>query len=87
MSDKTPIEKLRILLPHWIEHNHSHEAEFKKWADLVRNEKGMTGVAALLDKAITSMEETDKILTEALSKIGGPPEGHHHHHHHGHDHD
>ena len=86
MSDKTPIEKLRILLPHWIEHNHSHEAEFKKWAALVR-EEGDGAVSDLLAKAITSMEETDKILTEALSKVGGPAEGHHHHHHHGHDHD
>ncbi len=86
MSDKTPIEKLRILLPHWIEHNHSHEAEFKKWAKLIRNEKSMAAVAALLDKAIISMEETDKILAEALSKIGGPSLEHHHHHHgHGHD--
>ena len=85
MAEKTPTEKLRILLPHWIEHNHSHEAEFKKWAELIRTEE-MEEVAGLLDKAITSMEETDKILSEALNKIGGAAEAHHHHHHH-HDHD
>ena len=38
MDQKTTMEKLQILLPHWIEHNHNHEAEFKKWADLARAE-------------------------------------------------
>ena len=27
------VEKLRILLPHWIEHNQEHAAEFRSWAD------------------------------------------------------
>ena len=38
MDEKTTMEKLQILLPHWIEHNHNHETEFKKWVDLVRSE-------------------------------------------------
>ena len=38
MDQKTTMEKLRILLPHWIEHNHNHEAEFKKWVELVGSE-------------------------------------------------
>lgn len=84
MSEKTPIEKLRILLPHWIEHNHSHEAEFKKWAEQIRKH-GEGAVADLLNKAIVSMEETGKILSEALAKMGGAAEGHHHHHDHEHD--
>ena len=85
MSEKTPIEKLQILLPHWIEHNHNHEAEFKKWAEQIRH-IGENGIADLLDQAIASMGETDKILAEALEKLGGPAPGHDHHHH-GHHHD
>ena len=84
MSEKTGIEKLRILLPHWIEHNHNHGMEFKQWAEMVRRE-GAEEVAVLLEKAIACMEETDRIFDQALGIIGGPLSGHHHHH--GHDHD
>ena len=27
------VEKLRVLIPHWIEHNKEHAAEFRKWAE------------------------------------------------------
>jgi hypothetical protein len=84
MDQKSTKEKLQILLPHWIEHNHNHETEFKKWADLARAE-GQGGLADLLAKAVASMAETDGILQKALAEIGGPGEGHCHHHHHHHD--
>ncbi|NIV39428.1 MAG: hypothetical protein GWN58_61465, partial [Anaerolineae bacterium] len=29
-------EKARALLPHWIEHNTEHAAEFHRWAEKVR---------------------------------------------------
>ena len=82
MSEKSTIEKLQILLPHWVEHNNNHETEFKKWAEEARKEGGNT-LADLLDKAVASMATTDTILKEALKEVGGPDEGHHHH---GHDH-
>ncbi|MCX5876259.1 MAG: hypothetical protein NT087_08210 [Deltaproteobacteria bacterium] len=87
MDQKTTMEKLQILLPHWIEHNHNHETEFKKWVDLARAE-GQGPLAELLDKAVSSMAETDSILKKALAEVGGPGAGHHHghdHHHHHHD--
>lgn len=80
MTEKSNIEKLRILLPHWIEHNHSHGAEFEKWAQTMR-EEDQNEAAALIEKAIATMKDTDNILSEALQKIGGLMEGHHHHHH------
>ncbi len=80
MTEKTGAEKLRILLPHWIEHNHSHGAEFKKWAELAAQE-GQAEVAALLEQAIAAMAQTDTILEEALERLGGPAGGHHHHGH------
>lgn len=86
MTEKTNTEKLRILLPHWIEHNHSHGAEFKKWAETIR-EEGRNEVAELIERAIATMKDTDGILSEALQKIGGPMEEGHHHHHHEHGHD
>ena len=82
MAEQETIKKLRVLLPHWIEHNISHIAEFRKWEGEARKES-VEEVAQLLDKAISDMEEAGKSLSEALGKVGGPLEGgggHHHHH-------
>ncbi len=83
MSEQNTIEKLRVLLPHWIGHNNNHIAEFRKWEGEARKESGEE-VAQLIDKAISDMEVAGKSLSEALEKVGGPLEGgggHHHHHH------
>ncbi len=80
MSAQNTIEKLRVLLPHWIEHNNNHIAEFRKWEGEAREVSGEE-VAQLLDKAISDMEEAGKSLSEALEKVGGPlgsGGGHHH---------
>ena len=81
MTEKTELEKLRILLPHWIEHSHSHQHEFKKWAEVARSE-GKEDVADLIGKAISAMREADKVLEQGLSLLGGNVDGHGHHHHH-----
>ena len=31
------VEKLRVLLPHWIEHNAEHAAEFRAWAEKAKD--------------------------------------------------
>ena len=89
MDVKTTVEKLQILLPHWIEHNNNHEAEFRKWAEAARAE-GEESLGALLDKAASSMSATDAILKKMLTEAGGPSSDDHHHHHdhhhHGHHH-
>ena len=82
MSEQDTTKKLRVLLPHWIEHNNNHIAEFRKWEGEARTESGQE-VAPLLEKAIGDMEKVGKSLSEALEKVGGPLEGgggHHHHH-------
>ena len=84
MDEKTTKEKLQVLIPHWLEHNHGHAHEFKKWADAARQE-GLITEAGLIDKAIGIMHEADALLSEALVKLGGPAPGGHHHHH-GHEH-
>lgn len=76
----TKIEKLRVLLPHWIEHNHSHMKEFEKWAQAL-GKCGEKEAAGLIEKAISSLLGADKALSQALEKVGGPMEGHHRHHH------
>ncbi len=74
-------EKLRILLPHWIEHNNGHEAEWIKWAEVARNE-GKESIAETINAAIQKMQEVNVILEKALSESGGPATENHDHHHH-----
>jgi hypothetical protein len=80
MSEQDTTKKLRVLLPHWIEHNNNHIAEFRKWESEARTESGQE-VALLLEKAISDMEKAGKSLSEALEKVGGPLEGGGGHHH------
>lgn len=81
MSEQQTEEKLRVLLPHWIEHNQGHATEFRRWSAAARTEN-MEEVATLIDRAADIMEEADRLLSEALIKAGGPSHGGHHPHHH-----
>jgi hypothetical protein len=76
----TELDKLRVLLPHWIEHNKGHGNEFTKWASFCR-EHSAPDLAALLDLAIAQLQQASETLTEALEKMGGPGPSHHHHDH------
>lgn len=75
------IEKLRILLPHWIEHNRDHGREFAKWAASVRN-AGKGETAELLERAAAALQKADSALGEALHRLGGTLHGHGEHHRH-----
>jgi len=86
MDTLTDIEKLRLLIPHWIEHNRSHAAEFMRWAELART-SGAEQTASLIEKAAARLQKAEADLTAALEKAGGTPGAHghggDHHHHHG----
>ena len=79
------IEKLRIMLPHWIEHNRSHQEEFAEWAEQLAEKDA--GLADQLSRAVSSLKEAQEALGKALALTGGPlsggnGHGHQHHHHH-----
>ena len=79
------LEKLRVILPHWIEHNIGHSLEFAKWSKAL-NSSGEQEIARLLEKAEAFLRDADSVLKEALTRAGGElNEGDHHHPHH-HDH-
>lgn len=62
------IETLRILLAHWIEHNKSHEENFREWAE--KSEKlGKARVAELISKAADSLNAASLYLLEAKKHI------------------
>jgi hypothetical protein len=64
------IEKLRVLLPHWIEHNGEHAQEFREYAAHSGEVKDELMAAAQL------VGEANARLSEALDKLGGPLEHH-----------
>jgi len=74
MKASTEKDKLRILLPHWIEHNAGHLAEFREWA-----KKAGEAKQNILDAA-ARMEGANRALEAALEQMGGAMEDEHHHH-------
>ncbi len=82
------IEKLRVMLPHWIEHNRGHAEEFSQWADQLGPTEGE--LSGQLHRAVHSLEEAQCALEEALALAGGArsekeadgTDHEHHHHHH-----
>jgi len=83
------VEKLRVLLQHWIDHNKGHTGEFAKWQKLMADDdKGV--IADHIGEAIKEMDKANEYLAKGLQEAGGPKEnnggeGHHHHgdgHHH-----
>jgi hypothetical protein len=80
-------EKLRVLLPHWIEHNLGHGEECRKWSAIAR-EEGQAKISGHIDEAIKAMIKVNELLEMALREAGGPVQGggcaHHHNHHHEH---
>ena len=77
----TEIEKLRALLPHWMEHNGEHAAEFERWAETAAL-AGHEDAATLIRSAARQMEEANVTLQEALERLGGPVSLHQHPHTH-----
>lgn len=83
------VEKLRVMLQHWIEHNKGHVEEFEKWRKTM-SEEGQTSLADHITEAVKTMAQVNAQLGKALHEAGGPKsdgeEGHHHHGHHHHHH-
>ena len=73
------VEKLQLLLTHWLQHNESHSREYEKWAEVAR-QGGYSTAAECIEQALGLLAEADKAFEKALLSVGGPAEGHHHHH-------
>jgi hypothetical protein len=66
MPERTESDKLRILIPHWIEHNNEHAQEFRMWSSKAGKAEGDFKAAA------THLEAANDALREALIRLGGP---------------
>lgn len=82
------VEKLRVMLQHWIDHNKGHVEEFEKWRKTMADD-GQDELAGHITEAVKIMAEVNARLGKALHAAGGPKddEGHHHHDHDHHHHD
>lgn len=67
----TDMEKLRVLLPHWIEHNEEHATDFLDWADKA-SLAGRKDVAQLIRRAAQEMRQANDTLHLTLDELGGP---------------
>jgi hypothetical protein len=75
MSEERDLEKLRVLLAHWAEHNREHAEEFRRWAERVE-QLGVKEVASNLRAAVEDMEIASNRLGAALDQLGGPARHH-----------
>ncbi len=83
MTEKayTDIEKLQMLITHWLQHNESHGKEYAKWAAVAR-QAGHFTAAECIEQAVDLLAKADKAFVKALESVGGPGKGHQHPHHH-----
>ncbi len=71
--ENSEMEKLKILLDHWIEHNKEHGEEFREWAEKARDlgkavvHEDMLDAAQNMDKASESLRKALQELNKAKS--------------------
>ncbi|NPV10014.1 MAG: hypothetical protein HPY83_18875 [Anaerolineae bacterium] len=63
-------ERLKVLLPHWMEHNAEHAEEFRRWAERVRGVGGESAADRIM-AAAQAMEKAIAELEAALASLEG----------------
>jgi len=86
------VQKIKIRLKHWIDHNLEHLKGYREVADLL-DLHGRVAASGPIRRAISLMEEANREFVSALESLRGSSEihpsetkhrGHDHHHHPGH---
>ena len=75
MSAVSDLEKLKILIPHWVEHNKEHGHEFLRWAEHAEK-LGSQEVSLKLKEAFEEMPSVNDRLLASLEIIGDSAEHH-----------
>ncbi|MCK4378634.1 MAG: hypothetical protein KAW01_04790 [Deltaproteobacteria bacterium] len=57
-------EKIDLLLGHWIDHNESHQEDYKKWAAQAKKE-GKDDIVELILEAMSQFKEGNNRLRQA----------------------
>jgi hypothetical protein len=64
------LTKLRVLLPHWLDHNEDHAASFRRWAAKAKA-LGQEETARRIEEAVEQMAACNQALTAALERLEG----------------
>jgi len=67
--DMSDMEKLKVLLPHWVEHNTSHNGDFTKWAEKAAAE-GRLDIQGELLEAVDLVDRANAALERASDLLG-----------------
>ena len=65
---KGTVEKLRVLLEHWISHNEEHAREYRKWADRVEAE-GLGEIAGKIREAADLVVSSNDAFSSVQKKL------------------
>jgi hypothetical protein len=79
------VEKVRVMLQHWIDHNKGHVDDFEKWRKTMADD-GQDALAGHITEAVKLMADVNASLGKALHAAGGSQGGNHGHKPHTHDH-
>ena len=60
--------KIPVLIRHWIEHNESHGDEYRRWADIAR-EEGLERVETLILEAMGHIRSANQKLKQAMEHL------------------
>ena len=63
------LDKLQVLLPHWIEHQAEHARELQEWAERTQL-AGQKDVAEKLLVAATALQQAGDYLSDLLNQVG-----------------
>lgn len=61
-------KKLSVVIDHWIEHNESHIAEYRKWVQKA-GDLGLSPVGKEIEAAIEKLLQCNQSLQKALKGI------------------
>jgi hypothetical protein len=59
------MERLRVIIPLWLQHNEEHVEEYRRWAE------GDTEASADLLDAVDAMKRVNQALDAVLEKLNG----------------
>jgi hypothetical protein len=66
--EKTEMEKLRMLLDHWIEHNHEHAETYMQWAEKA-GASGNSKLSGMLKEIAAEAKKMDVLFEKARQEI------------------
>jgi len=61
-------KRLSVVIDHWIEHNESHMAEYRKWAQKAEA-LGLNAVKAEIENAVEKLDQCNHSLQKAMKGL------------------